>query len=649
MSLLAGPLSAQDNDDRSEGQIVFDMINEANAMVNSEPNKASELIQKALEKAISNENLRAQGYCYNTLGAIDYKLNSYVLSASNYKKSIELFESVVDPKGKYNSLKYIGHAYEAAGNLDEAQRYYLILLELAQNTGRKSDYLKTLYDLGRVSYNSDNQKKAKIYFNEALSLEEGSGNESGVAKLKIWIGMVEEKLGNDEQAISNYQESNEIAFENGYDQVYQQSSNSLGNYLNSNSRNTEAVEVQQRAYKQNKLRGNRSGELDNVYNIAKYQLDDNNPELAIPYIKNSIDISKELGNIELLTDANLMLSKAYEQQGNYDSALVEYKKYLSLVDSVENLQAKRELVALKMSKQLNEKVKELETIKRELSSTREATESMTEEFQSIQEKREEEKQEREAEAQRDKMVMILLSILVLGAAISTFLIYRSGKAKRKANQLLALKSLRSQMNPHFIFNSLNSVNSFIARNDERSANKYLSEFSRLMRAVMENSKHDLVPLSSELDILKMYLDLEHVRFKDKFDFDFEIDENLEAESVEIPPMLIQPYIENAIWHGLRYKEEKGFLSVKFVRENNQIRAVIEDNGIGRKQSQALKTHNQKQTVSTGMKNIEGRLNILNDIHKTNLDVYVEDLFENNQPAGTRVEVKIPFNINKEAA
>ncbi len=652
IGLCPQSVGAQSNDDKSEGQVVFDMINEANAMVNTEPTKASELIQEALKKAISTENLRAQGYCYNTLGAIDYKLNSYVLSATNYKKSIELFETVVDPKGKYNSLKYIGHAYEAAGDLETAQRYYLILLELAQNTGQKSDYLKTLYDLGRVSYNSDIQGRAKVYFNEALKLEEAAGNESGIAKLKIWIGMVEEKLGNDEQAINNYEQSNKIALQNGYDEVYQQSSNSIGNYLNSNSRNSEAVEIQKKAQKQNILRGNRSGELDNVYNIAKYQLDDNNPEEAIPYIKNSIDISKELGNIELLTDANLMLSKAYEQQGNYDSALVEYKKYLSLVDSVENLQAKRELVALKMSKQLNEKVKELESIKRELSSTLEASESMSEEFESIKEERALEKREREeleAGAERNRMVMIMLSILMLGAGISAFLIYRSAKAKRRANQLLALKSLRSQMNPHFIFNSLNSVNSFIARNDERSANKYLSEFSRLMRAVMENSKHDLVPLSSELDILKMYLDLEHVRFKDKFDFSFEIDDDLEAETVEIPPMLIQPYIENAIWHGLRYKEEKGFLSVKFVRENNQILAVIEDNGIGRHKSQELKTHNQKQTVSTGMKNIEGRLNILNDIHNTNLDVLVEDLFENGQPAGTKVKVKIPFNINKEAA
>jgi len=132
--------------------------------------------------------------------------------------------------------------------------------------------------------------------------------------------------------------------------------------------------------------------------------------------------------------------------------------------------------------------------------------------------------------------------------------------------------LRSQMNPHFIFNALNSVNSFISKNDERSANKYLSDFSKLMRMVMENSQQDFVSLNAEINILELYLGLEHFRFSEKFDFTFDVDSEIDKDAFEIPPMLIQPYIENAVWHGLRYKEQKGKLSIAIqLIENNTIK------------------------------------------------------------------------------
>ena len=114
------------------------------------------------------------------------------------------------------------------------------------------------------------------------------------------------------------------------------------------------------------------------------------------------------------------------------------------------------------------------------------------------------------------------------------------------------------MNPHFIFNALNSVNGYIAKNDERKANRYLSDFSILMRAVLENSEKDFIPLNKEIELLQLYLKLEHSRFSDKFSYDIQIDSQVKITEFNIPPMLLQPYVENAIWHGLRYKEEIGF-------------------------------------------------------------------------------------------
>jgi LytS/YehU family sensor histidine kinase len=220
--------------------------------------------------------------------------------------------------------------------------------------------------------------------------------------------------------------------------------------------------------------------------------------------------------------------------------------------------------------------------------------------------------------------------------MAAFIVVRSNKERARANMLLELKSLRTQMNPHFIFNSLNSVNSFISNNDERSANKYLSRFSQLMRLVLENSKSDFVSLESEVKILKLYMELEHLRFSDKFDYELDVDESINLEDVDIPPMLVQPYIENAIWHGLRYLDKKGFLKVKIVREKFNLVWTITDNGIGRKASEEIKTQNQKMGSSTGMKNIQQRIQILNVMHGLELSSEINDL-----EMGTQVIIKIP--------
>ena len=182
------------------------------------------------------------------------------------------------------------------------------------------------------------------------------------------------------------------------------------------------------------------------------------------------------------------------------------------------------------------------------------------------------------------------------------------------------------MNPHFIFNALNSVNNFISKSDERSANRYLSDFSSLMRSVLENSEEDFIPLEKELQQLELYMKLEHSRFEDKFEYDITIDKDVQISKYQIPPMLLQPYIENAIWHGLRYRETKGFLSVS-IKENTSksISICITDNGIGRKKSTSIKTQNQKKQKSKGMGIIEKRVAILNDMYADKVDIEISDL------------------------
>jgi two-component system LytT family sensor kinase len=223
------------------------------------------------------------------------------------------------------------------------------------------------------------------------------------------------------------------------------------------------------------------------------------------------------------------------------------------------------------------------------------------------------------------------------------MILRSYQAKRRANNLLALRSLRAQMNPHFIFNSLNSINSFISKNDERSANKYLANFSRLMRTVLEHSSHDFVPLEAEIRVLELYLKLEHVRFSDQFSYTFEVDPQIDPQAVEVPPMLIQPYIENAIWHGLRYKKQPGHLRVMLRREGDQLLGVVEDDGIGRARSMEAKTKNQKTHQSTGLKNTAQRIQLIHSLYGKEVSVEISDLHLEADDCGTQVRLLIPFH------
>ena len=228
------------------------------------------------------------------------------------------------------------------------------------------------------------------------------------------------------------------------------------------------------------------------------------------------------------------------------------------------------------------------------------------------------------------IVLILLSLAVISKILYDNL---------RKNKKIALQSLRREMNPHFIFNSLNSVNRFIADNNEREANKYLSSYSKLMRAIMENSNKDFVPLSVELEQLRDYLSLEQLRFRDKFTYTIQADEALDMDSLLIPNMLIQPQLENAVWHGLRYKEETGILSLTVVREDKTICVTVEDNGIGLKKSAELKTGHQKAWHSRGITNTRERIELLNHLYHTKIKMEITD--KNGETTGVVVKLRFP--------
>jgi len=232
--------------------------------------------------------------------------------------------------------------------------------------------------------------------------------------------------------------------------------------------------------------------------------------------------------------------------------------------------------------------------------------------------------------------ILLCSILLI--LISLTVISKILYDNLRKNKKIALQSLRREMNPHFIFNSLNSVNLFIAGNNEIEANKYLSAYSKLMRAVMENSNNDFIPLSAELEQLRDYLALEQLRFKDKFRYLIQVDEVLDTDSLMIPNMLIQPQLENAVWHGLRYKEEAGVLSLTVKQDGDTICLTVEDNGIGLKKSGELKTEHQRSLHSRGQTNTFERIELLNHLYHTKITMEMMD------KCGGESGVRVTFNV-----
>lgn len=234
---------------------------------------------------------------------------------------------------------------------------------------------------------------------------------------------------------------------------------------------------------------------------------------------------------------------------------------------------------------------------------------------------------------------VLLGSVIL-ALIALLLITRILILNMKKSKKIALQSLRREMNPHFIFNSLNSVNQFIAQNKELEANKYLSSYSKLMRTMMEHSNKDFIPLSTEIGQLKEYLALEHQRFQDKFTYAIDVDEVLDMDQILIPNMLIQPQLENAVWHGLRYKDGVGHLQLSFSLQEKQIVVIIEDDGIGLQQSFQLKTKHQKTHQSRGMMNTNERIELLNSLYHTKINIEMIDKMENG--SGVKVILRFPL-------
>ena len=207
-----------------------------------------------------------------------------------------------------------------------------------------------------------------------------------------------------------------------------------------------------------------------------------------------------------------------------------------------------------------------------------------------------------------------------------------------------MAGLRSQMNPHFIFNCLNSIKLYATENDSGKASEYLTKFSRLIRLVLENSRSERVTLQNELNMIQLYADMEIMRFKQKLAFSVTVEADIDTRFIEIPPLLLQPYVENAIWHGLMHKPEGGSVSVRVtLPQDDLLQLAIADDGVGRAKAAELKSKSANHRKSFGLKMTSERISLVNQLYQTHTQVTIHDLVDaGGQSAGTEVVLQIPI-------
>ncbi len=596
-------------------------------------------IEEALE---ANESKKRNANTYKVLGDIYFFWKQYDIAISNYKISLQIFDKE-ETRLQLAKTQFLAKKYE-----DSEISYKLLENENLSNY----DKIQVLEGLGDALAKQNKDKEAKKYFERALKLAKDKSIDNETLDLNTKLANIYAKQGNLREAntitLNTLREASELPKEPAL-KVQQE----VADFYNETRQYDNEIKLRKELLKsvdKAKIK-NEVDNLDNKsfsiptddktetntdsltsqklnYKIGNAYVQKENYTEAIEYLEKSVEEAGEKEDLEVQKHATRKLSEVYATVGQHVKAIQTYRNYVDIVDSL-YIRKEQEIY---QAKRLTKKISDYQSRIKVLERNNELSDSKV--SLAI-------KEEQLTKAKSKTQLIVIYSLvgsLVL-MTLLTFYKHRANQKQQLANNLLALKSMRSQMNPHFIFNALNSVNSFIAVNDERNANRYLSEFSALMRSVLENSDEDFIPFTKEIELLELYVKLEHNRFRDKFDYTINVDEGINLDEFKIPPMLLQPYIENAIWHGLRYKKEKGNLTIAIKKKDyNSVTIVIEDDGIGRKRSLEMKTKNQLKQKSKGMSTIKNRIAILNDMYQDKVDVIITDLLEDG--SGTKVELTL---------
>ncbi|MCC7506211.1 MAG: histidine kinase [Saprospiraceae bacterium] len=573
----------------------------------------------ALPESGDTARLNARSALQFKIGSQYYKQKNYTESRRYYREGLRSEERLASPRGIAQGLSNIAYTYQMEGRFPEAVDSFLLAYrhwEAVRDTGKMSN---TAVSISQIDAEIPGQTRNELeYARLCLQLAEQARRWHGVCACAHLVGDVYDKLGQPDSSVFFLQKS--LTLLEKTPDPYGLHSLYLSLARVEARRQNPARELEWLLKADALLQ---QGQIQ----LQPDQLANHNLHLADACLRRGdtgkaalllSDVQKNL--IAGISDPTYRdrlyehLSRLAEAQNRPADALRFYKMHIAARDSVQSLDNARRITRIQMTHDFERKQSAL--------AAQQSSELAL----------------RDARSRQNNLIFLLVTLGLLGGGALGFYTYRQRQERRRSE--LELASLRAQINPHFIFNCLNSIYRYTKERDTDTAGKYLQKFSSLLRLVLENSRVEKITLARDLEALQLYVDIESLRFKDKLQFSLYLDPEIDPGFVQIPGMLIQPHVENAIWHGLLHRPEGGRLAVRITQPTETLlRVEVEDDGIGRRAAGELASRSALNKKSLGQKITTERLLALGKLaHSETIDL--SDAQGN--PAGTRVILDIPL-------
>lgn len=601
----------------------------------SNPKLMADFASKALQLSKKIKFKLAEGNAYLNLGNSNIISGNYSVALQNFTLAQELFENEINANSKNNldikkglakAYGSIGIVFSEQSNYAKALKYYLKSVKIYEEINDTAKCAKLYNNIGIVYKSQSSHFKALEYFIKAQRIQEKLKDPNiGITLTNIANSYLHEKSF--DKAFDYYTNAKISLDKNPNPRALGEWYNNLGLYFKAKNNPIKAIENWNLAIATFASIDDKFGVADTYIYLGQLYLDQNKLTDALNSANKSLQLAKEIDVLEQIVISEKLLSDIYYKQGNSNQALLHYKLFSKANDSLVNETNIRKSVEEEMNFEFEK---------------REALQ-----------KKELEKKEilLKEQSKRNKLQIffaVLLALLLFGII---FLIYNRMQLKKTLTLQKELaeyeqKALHLQMNPHFVFNCLGSISSFIVQNGTDSAVKYLSKFSKLMRLTLEYSKESLIPIDKEIESLQNYLELEQLRFNQKFDFVIHKSAAIEDDTA-LPPLLLQPFVENAIIHGLIPKAEKGLITVNFSIENESLICSIEDNGIGFDKSKEIKESLVSVHKSMALDITKKRLEMMEASTSQKANVEIKEIkSEKGEILGTKVILNLPLQYIK---
>jgi len=496
---------------------------------------------------------------YNDLGVVYFRKGDYNQAVEYYKKALKMNQVIGNEAGVSANMTNIGGVYYIQGKMEQAIVYCFQSLQLERKLGNKKGEISSLTTIAITYEATKNKTKAVEYFTKACLLAESIKDQDGMAYGYLNFGDFYSNQHQATEALRCYQKSLYYFEELGDQSGVALSLSGLGKVASLEGHQPKALEYMLQSLRINESINNKEGILKTTNGIARIYLKTKNIQQAVLYGKQALSMAVSSNNIEEILAAHAILSEAYEALNQTSSSLYHYKRTVTINDSLSNLEMQKSIQETQAK--YHTQLKEQENKKLVLNN----------QVQSLQ-----------LEKTNYFVTSLVIGLIVI--VLFSYLLIKRNKLKHQREEItLEQQLLRTQMNPHFLFNALTAIESFIYKNEPREAGNYLSKFARLMRLILENSKQEYISLEKELQTLEYYFNLQQLRYDNSFAYSIEVDELIDQSLVQIPPMLAQPFIENAIEHGLiqqGHRMDKGEINIRFSRSDDALVFEISDNGVG---------------------------------------------------------------------